>query len=77
VVVNGKVHTLRPLPPTAGPAHEPGAPWSRESAAAHLGISVRTLTTLIATGRIRAIRIGSRRMVSDDEVRRVAREGTE
>ena len=49
---------------------------SRPRAAERLSIGVRTLDAKIATGEIRAVRIGGRVLVSESEIERLAREGT-
>jgi excisionase family DNA binding protein len=59
------------------PARPDGAPWSLRDAASFLGVSERHAAGLAAAGKIRTIKIGARRLVPDDEVRRVACQGTE
>ena len=63
--------------PTDTPAtpRPPGAPWSVPEAAKFLTISERHLYRLIDAGKVRAVRIGRRRLVPDPEVQRLAREG--
>ncbi len=68
-LLNGR--TTAPTPP-ARPA---GAPWSLRDAAAFLSVSERHLAGLVAEGKVRSIKLGARRLVADDELRRVAREG--
>lgn len=58
------------------PQREPGRPWSLDAASRYLGISRRGLERLIAAGRVASIRLGCRHMIADDEVRRVATQGT-
>lgn len=53
----------------------PGAPWPLAEAAEFLGISKRHLHRLLDARKVRSIRIGRRRLLTDDEVRRLAREG--
>jgi hypothetical protein len=60
----------------AGPARPPGSPWSLRDAAAFWGVSERHVAGLVAEDKVRSIKIGARRLIPDDEVRRVAREGT-
>jgi len=48
----------------------------QERAAGLLDISGRKLTALIREGRIRTVLIGGTRMISREEIERVAREGT-
>ena len=74
----------RPLPNGHGssaapdaPARPEGKPWSLRAAAAFWGVSERHVAHLVATSRVRSITIGRRRLLPDDEVKRVAREGTE
>jgi excisionase family DNA binding protein len=62
-------------PDTPVPARPAGSPWSLQDAAAHLGVSLRTLTRLADAGRVQTIRLGRRRLVADSEVRRLAAEG--
>lgn len=61
---------------TATPPRHPGEPWEITEAARHLHISDRHLRRLIGIGRVKSIRLGRRIMIADDELRRVAREGT-
>lgn len=69
-------HPLLNGRPSEAPARPDGAPWPMRDAAAFLSISERTLATLVADGRVRSIKVGGRRLVPDDELKRVAREGT-
>jgi hypothetical protein len=69
-ILNGRA------PAPAVPARPAGKPWPLRDAAAFLSISERHLATLCADGRVRSIKIGARRLVPDEEVARVAREGT-
>lgn len=54
----------------------PGAPWDVIDVAEYLGISERTLRALIADGTVQCIRFGRRVKISDQEVRRLATQGT-
>jgi hypothetical protein len=68
----------RPLPasnPAKAQARPDGAPWSMRDAASYWGVSERHVAGLAAAGKVRTIKIGSRRMVPDAEVRRVAEQG--
>jgi excisionase family DNA binding protein len=66
-----------PTQPPAQPAiREPGKPWGLAEAARFLGISQRTLATLVADGRIPSYKLAGRRLLADEVLRRVAREGT-
>jgi excisionase family DNA binding protein len=49
---------------------------SRKAAAQTLSISLRYLDQLIVTGRLHALRIGRRRLVSREELARFARAST-
>ena len=74
-------HSLngRPLVPAQGdkPAARPaGAPWPMRDAASYWAVSERHVAALVAAGKVRSIKIGGRRLIPDDEVMRVAREGT-
>jgi excisionase family DNA binding protein len=60
-----------PIPPR--PA---GSPWPRRGAAQFLNVSERHLARLIEQGKVRAIRIGTRVLIPDDEVHRIAEQGT-
>ena len=64
--------------PHDDPAPEPrllGRPWPILDAAAYLTISPRHLHRLLEAGKVRSVRLGRRRLIPDDEVRRLAREG--
>ena len=50
--------------------------YSRRDAAFALGISLRTVATLIANGTLKTRRIGSRTMIPAAEVRRIAAKDT-
>lgn len=52
-----------------------GSPWDLFNAAKFLGVSLRSVERLAKSGRIKTIKIGGRRMVPDDELRRVASAG--
>ncbi|QEL20538.1 hypothetical protein [Limnoglobus roseus] len=54
---------------------QPGEPWSMKEATKYLKCCVRTISNAENTGRIRLIRIGTRVLVPDTELQRVAREG--
>lgn len=47
----------------------------RQNGAMRLGISLRTFDELIATKQIRSLRIGKRRMVSEDAIQDFIRRG--
>ena len=66
------VNILQPAP-----GHEPGAPWAIDEAARFLAVSGRHVRRLICEGKVRAIRLGSRVLIADAELRRLAAEGTE
>lgn len=55
--------------------HPPGKPWTIPEAAQHLTISDRHLWRQIDACRVRAIRIGRRVVIPDDEMVRLMREG--
>jgi hypothetical protein len=57
------------------PARLPGQPWNMREAAKFLGISARTLEQLAKVGTVKTYHLGSRRFVTDAEVRRVASGG--
>ena len=65
----------RPPADPAGAARPPGAPWTITDAAAFLTISERHLSRLLNASLVRSVRLGRRRLIPDDEVRRIAREG--
>jgi excisionase family DNA binding protein len=44
------------------------APYSREGAAGRLGVCLRTLDELLLTGKIASIKIGRRRVVTEDAI---------
>lgn len=54
---------MRETPDVEPLAHSPDA------AARRLGISVRSIYSLISTGELRSARIGKRRLISDDELK--------
>jgi len=56
-------------------AREPGRPWSYADAADFLGVCCATVARACRDGRIRCVAFGRRRLIPDDELRRVAREG--
>ncbi|MBX9625634.1 MAG: excisionase family DNA-binding protein [Gemmataceae bacterium] len=64
----------RPNDPAA-PPRAAGSPWPIPEAAAFLTVSPRHLSRLIDAGKVRSVRLGRRRLVPDDEVRRIAGEG--
>ena len=53
----------------------PGSPWKARDAAKFLGISERHLARLVADGKVESFQLGSRRFLTDAEVRRVAEGG--
>jgi excisionase family DNA binding protein len=57
------------------PDRQPGAPWSFQEAAQFLGISTRHLHRLADLKKVRTIRLGRRRLLPDDDIRRLANEG--
>ena len=57
------------------PDRPDGAPWPFREAAAYLCISVRHLIRLADQNKVRTIRLGRRRLVAHEEVRRLATEG--
>ena len=65
--------------PTPSPRPQPtrpdGAPWAIPDAAAFLGVSARHLLRLLDAEKVRSVRLGRRRLIPDDEVRRLARQG--
>ena len=54
---------------------EPGRPWSYPEAADFLGVCEATVARACRDSRIKSIAFGRRRLIPDDELRRVAREG--
>jgi excisionase family DNA binding protein len=48
-------------------------PWSKAKAAAHLGLSVRTLERRIADGTVKRTKLGRLVRIPDSEVRRLAK----
>ena len=54
---------------------EPGRPWSYAEAADFLGVCTATVARACRDGRIRCVAFGRRRLIPDDELCRVAREG--
>jgi excisionase family DNA binding protein len=52
---------------------KPPSPWSKAAAAAHLGLSVRTLERRIKDKSIRATKLGRLVRIPDSEVRRLAK----
>ncbi len=59
-------------PSTPRPA---GSPWPIPDAAAFLSVSSRHLHRLLDAGKVRSLRLGRRRLISDAEVQRLARDG--
>ncbi|CEF48210.1 unnamed protein product [uncultured bacterium] len=53
----------------------PGSPWPIPEAAAFLTVSQRHLYRLLDARKVRSVRLGRRRLIPDDEVRRLARDG--
>lgn len=53
----------------------PGSPWPIPDAAEFLHVSARHLHRLLDANKVRSLRLGRRRLIPDDEVRRLAREG--
>jgi excisionase family DNA binding protein len=49
-----------------------GKPWTIRDASKHLGVSDAHLRRLIKNGEIRGMKLGWRRLIPDDEVRRLA-----
>jgi excisionase family DNA binding protein len=56
-------------------ARPEGAPWPIADAADYLCVSLRHLVRLADAQKVKTMRFGRRRMVPDDEVRRLAAEG--
>ena len=52
-----------------------GAPWPMDAAATFLAVSRRTLDRAAKDGSLRTIRLGRRRLIADEEVRRLATRG--
>lgn len=71
------MHTFVTPAPAPAPDREPGSPWPLDLAAEFLAISKRHLMRLVDDGKVRSIKIGSRRFIPDAEVRRVASSGSE
>ena len=65
--------TTSPQPAAVG--HEPGRPWELPTLAAFLNVSKKTLERAVKAGKLKAIRINRRVLVSDSEARRVAEAG--
>jgi excisionase family DNA binding protein len=61
--------------PTTTATRPPGSPWSIQDAAQFLTVSARHLHRLLDAGKVRSVRLGRRRLISDAEVQRLAREG--
>lgn len=61
--------------PAGVAAREPGRPWSYAEAADFLGVCGATVARACRDARIKSIAFGRRRLIPDDELRRVAREG--
>jgi excisionase family DNA binding protein len=59
----------------APPDRTSGSPWSIPEAAAFLTVSQRHLYRLLDARKARSVRLGRRRLIPDDEVRRLARDG--
>ncbi|HVK16388.1 MAG TPA: excisionase family DNA-binding protein [Fimbriiglobus sp.] len=53
----------------------PGSPWSINDAAQFLHVSTRHLHRMLDGNKVRSLRLGRRRLIPDEEVRRLAREG--
>lgn len=66
---------MAPTQPSPPPARPPGSPWPIPAAAAFLTVSTRHLHRLLDAGKVRSVRLGRRRLIPDDEVRRLARDG--
>ncbi|OWK41280.1 helix-turn-helix domain-containing protein [Fimbriiglobus ruber] len=60
---------------TAPPGRTPGAPWPIPDAAAFLSISERHMHRLIDAKKVKAVRLGRRRLIPDAEVQRLASNG--
>lgn len=63
------------IPPTPSPVRSPGSPWPIPDAATFLSISERHLHRLLDAKLVRSMRLKRRRLIPDDEVQRLAREG--
>jgi len=59
----------------APPARAAGSPWPIPEAAAFLRVSERHVYRLIDARKVKAVRLGRRRLIPDAEVRRLARDG--
>ena len=64
---------VRPAEPPG--VRGPGRPWSYAEAADFLGVCGATVARACRDGRIHCVAFGRRRLIPDDELRRVAREG--
>ncbi len=53
----------------------PGQPWSLNDAAAFFGICRKSVERMIRDQKVKAIRFGTRVMLPDSEVKRVAEQG--
>jgi excisionase family DNA binding protein len=61
---------------TPAPRNRPeGAPWPIADAAEYLSVSLRHLVRLSDANKVKTIKLGRRRMVPDDEIKRLAAEG--
>lgn len=67
-----------PLPTTTQPPlslRTPGSPWSIQDAALFLHVSARHIHRFLDAKKVRSLRLGRRRLIADEEVQRLAREG--
>jgi excisionase family DNA binding protein len=67
--------STRPTDPPIPTPRPAGSPWPLPDAARFLTVSERHLYRLIDMGKVRSVRLGRRRLIPDDEVRRLARDG--
>lgn len=58
--------------PTETESRPAGQPWSMDAAAEFLQVCRRTLDNYVRKGHLKAIRIGTRVLLPDSEVRRIA-----
>ena len=71
-----------PMPPPAAPPapaieEAPAQLYTIREAAARLAVSARTLERLVDVGRVRTVRIGVQIRISEAELRRIVRDGTQ
>ena len=72
-MANAASTDVRPAEPPG--ERGPGRPWSYPEAAEFLGVCEATVARACRDARIKAVAFGRRRLIPDDELRRVAREG--